>query len=78
MHDRHMCVYIDIHILYVYMSLEKVQSINKCACICGFMYGCIDIWIEKTKINRVLNEICTQLIFAARFMWSYSLGEPNT
>jgi hypothetical protein len=53
-------------------SINVHVSVDLC------MDVCIDIWIEKTKINRVLNEICTQLIFAARFMWSYSLGEPNT
>ena len=55
------------------MSVKKIKlSINVCVHAC--MYGCTDV-------NRVLNELCHYVhnlgCFAARFMWSYSLGKQT-
>ena len=67
-------MYVYIYTLCIYISLEFTPSINVHVSVDVCMDVCIDIWIEKSQINRVLNEICTQFSFATRFMWSYSLG----
>jgi hypothetical protein len=42
-------------------------------------YGCMDIWIEESQINRVLNEICTQLgMLHCKIYVVVFLGEHNT
>ena len=40
---------------------------------------CMDIWIEQSQTNRVLNEICTQLgMLRCKFFVVVFLGEPST
>ena len=81
-HTTHKCMYIYIYCIYTYLS-EQVQTINTCACMHVCMYVCMDGWIygcvEKSQINRVLNEICTQLgMLRCKFYVVVFLGETNT
>ena len=48
-------------------------------CVDACMDVCMDIWIEQSQINRVLNEICTQLgMLRCKIYVVVFLGEPNT
>ena len=48
-------------------------------CVDACMDVCMDIWIEQSQINRVLNEICTQLgMLRCKSYVVLFLGEPNT
>ena len=49
------------------------------ACVDACMDVCINIWIEQSQINRVLNEICTQLgMLRCKIYVVVFLVEPNT
>ena len=56
-------------ILYVKINVfEQNQTINKCVC----MHVCMDVWMwTKFWMKYVHNNLGC---FAARFIWSYSLG----
>ena len=68
-HDTHVCIFF----LYLYISLEKTQTINKCARVhAAYMY----VWMYgKIQINKFWMKYVHNLgCFAARCLWSYSLG----
>ena len=49
------------------------------ACMHVCVDACMDICIEPSQINRVLNEVCTQLgMLRCKIYVVVFLGEPNT
>ena len=75
-------MYVHIYILYIYISFGTSSNYQyMCMYVCmyvwmdGWIYGCV----EKSQINRVLNEICTQLgMLRCKFYVVVFLGETNT
>ena len=65
------CIYTYLRI-YKHIFAKKNRTIEK-KHVCVDV--CMDIWIEKSQANRVLNEICTQLgmhrckILCGRIPW---------
>ena len=79
---RHTCMYIysylDTNCIYTDLW-EKVQTINTYACMHACMYVWMDVCKEKSQINRVLKEVCTQLgMLRCKIYVVIFLGEPNT
>ena len=71
-------VYIYIHILeYINTSLPKKDQTIEKKHVCVDV--CMDIWMEKSQTNRVLNKKCTQLrMHRCKIYVVVFLGEPNT
>ena len=70
---RHTCMYI-YFCIYTYLWKKLKPSINVHVCMHAYMY----VWMYGTsQINRVLNEICTQLgMLRCKILVVVLLGEP--
>ena len=65
-----------IFCIYTYLWKKLKPSINVHVCMHAYMY----VWMYgKSQMNRVLNEICTQLgMLRCKIFVAVLLGEPNT